>query len=58
MMCMYLCERVFCNSNTEDAKLNTEDTQLESNLLGEDENSGYSGCTHYLTQPPNEDILY
>ena len=55
---VYLCERVFCNNNTEDAKLRTEGAQLEFNLLSGDENSGNSGCTHYLTQPPNVDVLY
>ena len=59
-MCVYLCVNVWvsvCNSNTEEAELNTEDTQLKYYLLSEDEHSGNRGRIHYSTQPPNADIL-
>ena len=47
-ICLWMCECVFV-SKTEDAKLNTEDTQLKFHLLSKDENSGNHGRTHYHT---------
>ena len=60
-MCVYLCVNVrvcVCNCNTEDAKFNTEDTQLELDLLSEDKNFGNCGHIHSRTHSPNVDVLY
>ena len=60
-VCVFVCECLkvcLCISKTKDAKLTTEDAQLNFDLLSEDEYSGNCGRMHYRTEASNVDVLY